>query len=153
MSSSTIQNARHGEGGIPDMGYRIDELPQKLIDRMATEDRAALGLEISCPKHNILGEADIQAEKDLLKLCEGYLGQCEIEYLHLSFRAREKAGWPDLTFALHGVPYAVELKSATGKLSAEQERLLSRLQANGWQVRVIRSFGEFHRLINGREAA
>jgi hypothetical protein len=92
---------------------------------------------------------DIRLESDLQWLCESELNRNGIEYLHLSPRAREKKGWPDLVFAINRVPYAVELKAPGGKLSEDQERRLSRMgnPTNGWVMRVLRSFEEFHRLV------
>ena len=112
--------------------------------------------------------ADNKAEKELQKLCEQYLLQKGIEFLHLSPRAREKRGWPDLTFVLkgywevgrggmmcrasivHGRPIAVELKAAGGKLSADQVSRLTRMSENKWEVYVIRAFETFSDLVNGR---
>jgi hypothetical protein len=93
--------------------------------------------------------ADDKAEADLQRLCEQKLGLLGIYFLHLSPRAREKAGHPDLTFALNGRPIAVELKSATGRLSKEQIRVLSQMKRNGWEVYVLRSWGPFYGLLQG----
>jgi len=69
--------------------------------------------------------------------------RCGIEGLHLSPRAREKRGWPDLTFCAVGKPFAVELKTATGTLSAEQRAVLTVMECNGWYVRIVRAFDDF----------
>jgi len=74
--------------------------------------------------------------------CEQWLRQHDVEYLHLSPRAREHRGWPDLTFALRGMPCAVELKGPGGVVSADQAACLERLAANGWRVAVLRSLPE-----------
>ena len=100
-------------------------------------------------------KADEKQEKQLQTTCENLLRLRGIEYLHLSFRAREKCGWPDLVFALPqgddrpGIPMAVELKTARGRLSDDQVKVLTRMQANGWCVRIIRSFEDFKRLLDG----
>jgi len=86
-----------------------------------------------------------------------------IAYLHLSPKARERGGWPDLTFSVSGWDatlhksqdlwiaraYAVELKSASGRLSDVQRAVLGQMQSNGWIVRVVRSFEDFRALIGG----
>lgn len=91
-------------------------------------------------------KADLNAERQLQKLCEQELSRRNVEYLHLSYRAREKKGWPDLTFAWKGKPYAVELKSQIGKLSEEQAHCLARMKENGWEVMVLRSYAPFARI-------
>ena len=88
-------------------------------------------------------KAQVTREARLQAACEAWLSQHGIEYLHLSPRAREKRGWPDLTFALGGRACAVELKSATGQLSQDQKELLDRLAGNGWLVAVCRELSEF----------
>ena len=90
---------------------------------------------------------DYARESALQKLCEQELSRRNIVYLHLSPRAREKQGWPDLVFALNGVPIACELKSATGKLSSDQSKLFARMAANGWRTHVVRSFDHFKNLL------
>lgn len=88
-------------------------------------------------------KADAQAEKVLQSHCERELHRRHIAYLHLSPRAREKRGWPDLTFVIKGRPIAVELKSAMGRLSADQKECLSVMRENGWEVYVMRDIVEF----------
>ena len=92
-------------------------------------------------------QAEAIAEKEIQGLCEQELNRRNIVYLHLSPRAREKVGWPDLVFALNGIPVAVELKTATGTLSKEQAELLQRMHLNGWETHVIRSFDSFQTLL------
>jgi hypothetical protein len=83
-------------------------------------------------------------EAELQRACEQWLMQHGIEYLHLSPRAREHRGWPDLTYCLPGgIACAVELKSANGTVSEDQAACLARMEANGWRVAVIRSLAEF----------
>lgn len=82
-------------------------------------------------------------EKALQRLCELELRRRGIEYLHLSPKAREKVGWPDLVFCVKGRPCAVELKGPQGQLSADQKRMLDAMEANGWEVAVLREFVQF----------
>lgn len=90
-----------------------------------------------------------QSEKELQRLCESELNRRGIVYLHLSFRAREKIGWPDLVFAIKGRPYGIELKTTKGKLSIAQIDMLCRMADNGWITHVVRSFDEFLTVIGG----
>jgi len=112
------------------------------------EDRTLTPLEIQQPT-----ASDIKAERDLQRLCELELHRRGIEYLHLSPRAREKTGWPDLTFALRREPIAVELKSERGRLRDEQVTMLKRMKANGWRVYVLRDMAVFVDLLNGEPIA
>ena len=86
-------------------------------------------------------------ERDLQRLCEQELSRRGIWYLHLSPRAREKAGVPDLMFAISGQPWAVELKTTTGRLSAEQKATLSDMELNGWRTVVVRGYEEFRGVV------
>jgi hypothetical protein len=92
---------------------------------------------------------EAQSEKELQRLCESELNRRGIVYLHLSFRAREKIGWPDLVFCIHGKSYGIELKTTNGILSLEQINLLTRMADNGWITHVCRSFNEFLTVIGG----
>ena len=125
---------------------RINEklIPGNIVRLMSPADRKALG--ILTPDERT-AKADDRAEKELQRLCEQELSRRGIEYIHLSFRAREKRGYPDLTFALDGVPVAVELKSATGKLSPDQVKVMQRMERNGWRTHVVRSFEQFRKII------
>lgn len=95
------------------------------------------------------------SEKKLQSLCELELHRRDIPYLHLSPKAREKKGWPDLTFCIcshdEAWPCAVELKSATGKLSNDQTLMLRKMAHNCWHTYVMQSFDTFLELLNGNE--
>jgi len=130
---------------------RLEDLSQKYQDQARTQ----LGMEplpgqLQEPAH--APDSRSQAEKELQRLCEQELSRRGIVYLHLSPMAREKVGWPDLVFCANGIPRAVELKTAIGRLSPDQERILSRMQANGWQTQVIRSFDAFKILLEVHHA-
>jgi hypothetical protein len=109
--------------------------------------RTQTPLEIPRPTPN-----EVRSEKNLQRLCELELHRRGIRcYMHLSFRAREKVGYPDLTFPLPGTGQfmAVELKSATGKLTREQKDMLANVQDCGGRAYVIRDFMIFVALLNG----
>jgi len=86
-------------------------------------------------------------EKELQRLCEQELTFRGIEFIHLSFRAREKKGWPDLVFCVCGKPYAVELKTLKGKLTVDQSKMMIRMERNGWHTAIIRSYDAFRELL------
>ena len=111
---------------------------------MRPEDRKAL--DVPTVK-DCTSKADLALERDLQKNCESELSRMGIAFLHLSPRAREKRGWPDLVFALSGRPIAVELKSPTGDLSEDQVVMLAQMKRNGWETYVIRDFDIFKRIL------
>lgn len=113
---------------------------------MSDKDRKALKVLLPAER---AAKLERQSEKELQRLCESELNRRNIVYLHLSFRAREKIGWPDLVFAVHGKPYGIELKTTKGILSLEQIDLLTRMADNGWITHVCRSFEEFIKVIGG----
>ena len=121
-------------------------VPENIARLMSEQDRKELGVQLS-EEAKATGEASL--ERDLQKACESWLIRNNVAYLHLSPRAREKAGWPDLTLVYQGVPHAIELKTATGKLSEAQERMLALMRTNGWIVHVVRSYAEFVEVVTG----
>lgn len=88
-------------------------------------------------------KADFASERELQKLCEQELSRRGIWFIHLSHRAREKVGCPDILACVNGVAFACELKSATGKLSEDQKSTLEQMAGNGWKTCVVRSFTQF----------
>jgi len=124
------------------------EITPKLAGMMNAKDRKALGI-LTTEEHQVKVEAI--AEAPLQRLCEQELSRRGIVFLHLSFRAREKIGWPDLTFVIAGRPYAVELKSSTWKVSEMQSWTLGRMKDNGWSAHVCRSFEQFIEIITGKK--
>ncbi len=115
-------------------------IPQQYARLMTAQDLKAVGgetYEDACKR------GDAKLERDLQHKCEQYLQLHQVVYLHLSPRAREKEGWPDLVFMFNRIPYAIELKTATGKLTTAQEELLEQMREQGWMVAVCRSFADF----------
>jgi hypothetical protein len=121
------------------------EITQKLAAMMSAEDRKAFGV-LTPDECRVKHEA--QEEAPLQRLCEQELYRRGIMAHHLSFRAREQTGYPDLTFVIAGKPFAVELKTATGKLSEAQAWMLGRMKENGWNCHVCRSFEQFQIILD-----
>lgn len=95
-------------------------------------------------------KTDKRLEKELLRRCLLLLNHYGIRrVLHLSPKAREHKGWPDLTFALHGQPWAVELKARAGRLSEDQRDCLRDLFADGWRVAVVQKTEDFRQILLG----
>ena len=107
---------------------------------MSAKERKEFDLQLpseSYAKNSIKNEAELQI------MCEKELNRRGIAYLHLSFRAREKIGWPDLVFCVKGRPVAVELKSGKRKPTPEQVAMLAKMRDNGWSTYIVRTFQEF----------
>lgn len=116
----------------------------RIASMMSSDDRKKFKVSLPSERAEKLEQ---QREKELQRLCEQELNRRGIVFLHLSFRAREKIGWPDLVFAINGKPYAIELKSSKGVINPEQITILTRMSTNGWKARVVRSFEEFLEVI------
>ena len=121
-------------------------VPDNIARLMTEADRTELGIQLGSEAAK---KGEEMVERELQKACESLLMRHNVAYLHLSPRAREKAGWPDLTFVYQGRPYAVELKTATGKLSEDQERVLAQMRSNGWIVEVVRCYARFVEILLG----
>ena len=130
---------------------RLEDLNQKHQDQA----RAQLGIDplpAQLQETYTLPASQSQEEKELQRVCEQLLYSLDVEALHLSFKAREKKGWPDLTFCYCGTPFAIELKTTTGRVSKDQEHVLARMKANGWHTYVLRSYVEFKSLLENPNA-
>lgn len=116
-------------------------IPDHIKHLMPPADRkAALGPH-RLTTDEAVAVADKQSERDLQAQLRGYLAQREIEVLCPATNKRStiKLGWPDMTFAFHGIPCVWEVKTPIGKLRPEQKELAPKLIANGWRYAVIRS--------------
>ena len=100
------------------------------------------------PEPVMLDAKPAKLERDLQRLCEHELTRRGIWFLHLSPKAREKQGTPDLLFALAGGAVAVELKTVDGKVSDDQARCHQEMTNNGWTVEVCRSFESFRAILD-----
>ena len=110
-------------------------LPDTFLSCIDAKDRLPMG------KSGLTaGECDEKflrkRERDLRNQVIGYLRIREIEFCtaRTDKRSRMTVGWPDITCAIGGYPVAFELKSATGKLSPEQELCHAKMLKNGWNV-------------------
>jgi len=96
-----------------------------------------------------LADKPSTAEKELQRLCEHELTRRGIPYLHLSCRAREKVGWPDLVFPLpnRGRFCAVELKAEHGRVTPAQVETMAAMASCGAIVRVCRTLEQFREVL------
>jgi hypothetical protein len=103
-------------------------------------------------------------ESRLQSICESYLTMRRIPYLHLttcikrnvagrfySFPVPGMTGFPDLLIFLPKARLLlVELKTATGKLSADQKLVFAGLAEKGHIVFTVRTFEAFKEMIEER---
>ena len=98
-------------------------------------------------------KSDEKSHKELQRLAEQEISRRGVRvHLHLSDRTRYKLpGFPDSAFVFRGIPVGMEYKIAPDKLSADQERVIADMQADGWMVFVCWSFDNVVGVLNGLE--
>jgi hypothetical protein len=133
---------------FPNASKSFTALNPSILDRPKAEfteaDRRAAG-EL-CDMASFKG-----AEKELQKLCEHELTRRNIPFLHLSFKAREKVGWPDLCFCRQDGRFCgIELKAANGKVSEAQAQTIERIRQLGGVGEVVRSYEQFRKILEDR---
>ncbi len=86
-----------------------------------------------------VAKADDKAERELQSDIANYLALHEIEFIRppMNKRSALPSGWPDFTLAYQGVPLALEAKTPSGILSADQCSRHEALRRNGWRVFVV----------------
>ena len=91
-------------------------------------------------------ESRIASEKELHAEIAAILDAKGIVFVRsrMDKRTTNRKGTPDFLFSIRGHSMAWEVKTASGRLSLEQERMLDRMSnpPNNWNVSVIRSAGE-----------
>jgi len=124
----------------------LKELSPEMKRLLTPKQRKELG---HVTPEEIAARVEVKLERELQKHCNSLLTRHNIKFLHLSHRAREKKGWPDLTFVLPGSrPIAVELKTKDGRLRPEQKEMLAGMAADGWETYVIRDYDSFRKLVD-----
>ncbi len=115
---------------------------ENYLKLMSPEDRKSLG---QMTADEAVQACDTRIEKGLHKLIELELHRSGICYFHqrMDKPSGGKKGWPDFTFCIAGIPFAIECKTATGRVSDEQTEILCALRKNGWNAHVVRSFEQF----------
>lgn len=56
-------------------------------------------------------------------------------------------GWPDITAVIHGFFVGIEVKTDTGRQSADQRKVQAAITSAGGQYFVVRSLDEMHKII------
>ena len=123
-------------------------IPEHIRRLMSPEDRGDLQ---SPTMPEIQATVETAAEKVLQSQIMDYLR------LHGVFAGRQRMdkkstmalGWPDIVFAWHGVPIALEVKTANGKQTEEQRVAEAAMAKDGWRYYVVRSVAEVKAILEG----
>jgi hypothetical protein len=121
---------------------RKDQLPRELIEKIADPKiRRQLGL---WTPSEVLTANEVREEKELHIQVISLLYRNDIVYVHASMfkRSTLPAGYPDFSFVYLGIPVAWELKVGKNTTSIEQNKMISKLDENGWLVYILRSLTE-----------
>lgn len=123
-------------------------IPERIRRMMPAADRQA------CAAPTVAETAAKQAprlERDIQKQLVSFLrvNDVMVNVSRTDRRKTDVVGWPDLTFAWHGIPCAVEVKLPGEKPTAEQERVMAAMANNGWRVAVVRSLAELVEFLKG----
>lgn len=121
---------------------KLTDLTDKQKRLMSEADRKSFG------KHGMTAhEANkafvLRSEKDLHRQIRNLLNLNGIPFCEARMDRKSSItiGWPDITFAVDGIPVAWELKFL-GALSPDQARVKIAMEKHGWKYRVIRSLVE-----------
>jgi hypothetical protein len=118
-------------------------LPTNILERMNPADRKSLGKAGMTARENIAA-CDARNERELHKQIRALLMHRGIPFCEarMDRKSTITVGWPDITFAIDGVPVAFELKTGRNDLSKDQARVARDMLAHGWFYFVIRSLDE-----------
>lgn len=95
-------------------------------------------------------EADPGLERDLQDRVEDWCADNGYPFFHDRSRGKNVPGFPDLVIALRsGRTLWLELKSKSGRLSAEQKLFRLKLLALGHEWYEVRSYKRFLEVVNG----
>lgn len=119
-------------------------LPSHFLEKIDPADRMAMGKAGLTPA-DVQSKADRKAERELRAQCLGFCSRHEILVgtADDSRKSTYTKGWSDFTIILPGRTLFIELKTATGKLSAEQLDFMEALRINFHFHYVVRSYPEF----------
>ncbi len=127
-------------------------IPESLLRLMSPAERAKLG-KAGRTMAEIEVEQAAKSEGELQSQLKNLLTLREIVFCSPAFGKRTGIlpGWPDLTFAVRGVPCAWEVKHAKNDLQDVQVKVRAQMEANGWRYAVIRSVAEAREFLQSIE--
>jgi len=129
------------------MRFTTAELDEKVRRKPSLLNQ--LGLEVEKPK-KMKAVRESEIHKQISRECH----RRGFQAFHgvMGKRSRRTPGEPDYTIMLpHGKTLWVEVKTSSGNLSDDQERVAAHAWQLGHKVHVVRSFVEFRDLLKGVE--
>src|SRR5687768_11329105 len=129
-------------------------LPESTLRCMSPEDRRQLG-KGGLTAAEATAKAEARNEKELQRQIYQFLRQRG----YVAFRSRtdkrttNNIGTPDFLLSVHGKSVALEVKTATGKTSPEQDRLHEQMvnSQNGWSLWVVGDVESVKRILDRLE--
>lgn len=124
-------------------------LPERILKLMTPAERKKLG-KAGRTMEDIGAEQAAKSESELQSQLKSLLALRHITFLSPRFGKASGIlpGWPDITFAHHGIPCLWEVKIGKNDLQEVQAALRPILERNGWRYAVIRSLDEGRAFLN-----
>lgn len=132
------------------MRYSSTNLPESVRNKLPPSDPLSLHPSVKIEMVRAFDHGtDVAAEKELQNLICQYLNQRDIFYnwQPMNRRSQLRPGTPDFTFAYNGLPVAIEVKTETGQLSADQIRAMEKMKANRWRYYIVHSVTEVRQIL------
>lgn len=126
------------------LGFKQGEpIPNHILRKMKPEDRPKG--KIGMTTEDATAKAEVKKERELHRMISDYLGMRGVQWvIHqpMNKRSQLAPGTPDFLFCYRGQAIAIEAKTATGKLSDEQENAFIKMGWDGWTCRKAHSIGD-----------
>lgn len=127
-------------------------IPEHLLKRMNTADRAKLG-KAGRTNDEIAIINQARQECQLQEQVAAYLRLRGVRWFYrarMDRRTTAPVGTPDFLFVCRGKAYALEVKVPGGRVSDEQTETLLMMRADGWCAEVVRSIADVKKILEGK---
>lgn len=130
----------------------ISVLPPNLLRCLSPEDRKKLGKAGVLPEE-AQAKADGRREKELQRACASILRlrNAWFDVSRMDRKTTNQVGRPDFICCVRGRFVAIEVKTPTGNLSPDQERVIAHIKENGGEVFVVHNEAEMVAALNMME--
>lgn len=146
------------------MGLKPQVLPEQFLRRMSKADRAPMG-KAGMTKPEVQAKIDRVSERVVHGQINGWLTTQNIFAVHsrMDRKTTTQTGVPDFMFCIRSKtpdllfigallvvrPIALEVKVNGNILSEDQERVKSKMLANGWEYYTVYSLAEVVKIVKG----
>jgi hypothetical protein len=122
-------------------------LPDRMLKLMSAADRKAIGQTTAA---EALAIAEAKSERELQEQIASILRHREVVYIRPAMfrRSQLPVGWPDFTFCHKSRAIGLECKSKIGEPTHEQLEMHAHMEANGWEVHIVRSLAKVIEIFN-----